>query len=150
MNVIDKLSYLNTLFYRLSSDPRRRTDRYEFPCGVLEAIELICLFVLTGDLVFRVSCNILKKQLNSNEYVRKIHFQMMTPKEKFFEGIIWLCWRNQYKQNNYCYFSKEWQISIVMFIQSNLLNWPILVKCEIYVKCFIYHNLIKQFWFYKI
>lgn len=51
-------SNLSNLYFRLSSDPRSRTDRYEFPCGVLEAIELLCLFVLTADLVFRVSGNV--------------------------------------------------------------------------------------------
>ncbi|XP_066931641.1 two pore channel protein 2-like [Clytia hemisphaerica] len=54
ITILLSLAFLETpSSLTISSDPRKRLDRYEFPCGVLESIELLCLIVLTADLIFR-------------------------------------------------------------------------------------------------
>ena len=48
-----------------SSDLRKHEERWQAPCGVLEAIELFCLAVLLTDQVIKVStvCNALSNFL---------------------------------------------------------------------------------------
>lgn len=54
ITILLSLAFLETpSSLTLSSDPRKREKRYKFPCGVLEAIELLCLLVLTADVLFK-------------------------------------------------------------------------------------------------
>ena len=48
-----------------SSDLRKHEERWQAPCGVLEAIELFCLAVLLTDQIIKVStvCNALSNVL---------------------------------------------------------------------------------------
>ena len=48
-----------------SSDLRKHEERWQAPCGVLEAIELFCLAVLLTDQIIKVStvCNALSNFL---------------------------------------------------------------------------------------